>query len=163
MHLEKPLDKAPLRRVPLQERVLGELAGERDDALVFAASSVINEITAPNYDGAVVVRDVSTDRGTYTLRGSRVFGADGGQPVVLVYATPLPVLPEPAPPPDIRSCFHLTRKEARVAVLLADRKTNEQIARELCVSTHTARHHTQSVLGKLGISSRREVAERLGI
>lgn len=57
--------------------------------------------------------------------------------------------------------FRLTLQEARVAVLLARRRTNREIARELGISPHTARHHTESVLRKLNVHTRREVAARL--
>lgn len=54
--------------------------------------------------------------------------------------------------------FHLTDRECRVARLLADRRSNMEIACELRISPHTARHHTEIVLGKLGGHSRRDVA-----
>jgi DNA-binding CsgD family transcriptional regulator len=44
---------------------------------------------------------------------------------------------------------------------LAQRKTNPEIAHALCISPHRARHHTEAVLSKLGISSRREVRARI--
>jgi DNA-binding CsgD family transcriptional regulator len=61
----------------------------------------------------------------------------------------------------IRERYRLTRREARVALLLADQKSNDEIAEDLFISSHTARHHTQSVLNKLGVRSRREVATTL--
>jgi DNA-binding CsgD family transcriptional regulator len=51
----------------------------------------------------------------------------------------------------------LTRTEARVARLLALRLTNAEIAAQLYISQHTARHHTESVMAKLGVKSRRDV------
>jgi len=51
----------------------------------------------------------------------------------------------------------LTRREAQVAELLACRWSNAEIARHLGVSGHTARHHTERVLSKLGLTSRRDV------
>jgi DNA-binding CsgD family transcriptional regulator len=53
--------------------------------------------------------------------------------------------------------FRLTAREAEVAMLLAQRRTNKEIARALAVTTHTAKRHTERVLGKLGINSRRHV------
>jgi DNA-binding CsgD family transcriptional regulator len=52
----------------------------------------------------------------------------------------------------------LTPQEALVALLLAQRRSNQDIARELVISAHTARHHTESVLSKLGVRRRAEVA-----
>ena len=151
----------------VRDRILGDTYGSRDEALVFAASSIIKEITSARYNGAIVERQISTEQGAYTLQGSRVHGPDGVHPVVIVFTEPLAEPPAqavrqglpPVPSADeIRIRFNLTRKEARVAELLATQMTNEQIADVLCISTHTARHHTQSVLSKLSIRSRRDVA-----
>ena len=139
----------------IRERLLGDVNG----ALIFAASSITNEISNPRYTGATVVREVQTERGSYTLTGRRVIGPDGVQPIVLVYAEA--GQPEPAPEDKLRERFRLTRKEARVALLLAQYMSNEQVAAELCISPHTARHHTQSVLDKLGIKSRKDVKPRI--
>lgn len=152
---------APIPTV--RDRILGEVQpGPRDEALVFAASSIINELTAPRYAGAMVERQIETEQGSYTLQGSRVLGVDGVHPVIFVYAVPRPQASQPAIDLEaLRQRFRLTRKEARVAELLAAHKSNAQIATALFISSHTARHHTQSVLGKLGVSSRRDVADVL--
>ena len=146
----------------VRDRILGDTYGARDEALVFAASSIIKEITA-QYQGGTVEREITTDLGSYVLQGSRVYAADGVHPVVIVFAQPMrpadaPAAPALPNPDDVRVRFNLTRKESRVALLLAAQKSNEQIAADLFISTHTARHHTQSVLSKLGLNSRRDVA-----
>jgi len=56
---------------------------------------------------------------------------------------------------------HLTRSELKVARLLAEGRSNKGIAMDLGISAHTARHHTQRVLQKLGARSRAEVGRRL--
>lgn len=53
--------------------------------------------------------------------------------------------------------FGLTERESEVARLLASRKTNKEIARLLSITPHTSWRHTEHVLQKLGISSRRDV------
>jgi DNA-binding CsgD family transcriptional regulator len=58
---------------------------------------------------------------------------------------------------DLRRRFRLTDREAEVALLLAQRHTSKEIACVLGVSWHTARRHTERVLGKLGVNSRRQV------
>lgn len=63
-------------------------------------------------------------------------------------------LPEPR---RLTGRFGLTPREAQVARRLALRRTNSEIARELHVSGHTARKHTERVLRKLRIHSRRDV------
>lgn len=62
---------------------------------------------------------------------------------------------------ELVSKFGLTRREAEVALLLSKRKSNREIARTLVISEHTARRHTEHVMGKLGVHSRREVRDRL--
>lgn len=61
----------------------------------------------------------------------------------------------------IRQHFGLTRRESAVAWCLAHRQSNDEIARALSVSPHTARHHTERVLGKLKVHSRRAVRDVL--
>jgi DNA-binding CsgD family transcriptional regulator len=51
----------------------------------------------------------------------------------------------------------LTRREIEIARLLASRRRTSEIAELLGVSVHTARRHTEHVLMKLGVHSRREV------
>lgn len=63
---------------------------------------------------------------------------------------------------DLRSDSEgLTQRQRQIARLLANRATNAEIAGALGISVHTARHHSQNVLEKLGISSRSEVRARL--
>ncbi len=60
-------------------------------------------------------------------------------------------------PSELVRWFDLTRREAQVARRLSLRRTNAEIAREMHVSEHTVRRHTERVLRKLRISSRRDV------
>lgn len=148
------------------ERVFAGTQGLWDDALIFAASAIMSDVAQPTYSGEPVVREIRTDRCVYTLRGQRAATPDGFRPIVSVTAEPVPPhLPPQLPQPDssdkARKRFLLTRKEVRVAQLLAARKSNAEIAAELCISPHTARHHTQAVLGKLGVRSRYDVAGAL--
>jgi DNA-binding CsgD family transcriptional regulator len=57
----------------------------------------------------------------------------------------------------------LTKRQAEVALLMAERKSAKRIASELGISHNTARRHCQAVLRRLGLHSRTEVAEALGI
>ena len=59
----------------------------------------------------------------------------------------------------------LTQREAEIARLVVRRHTNAEIARELFVSVKTVETHMRNIFGKLGVSSRVEVAraaERAG-
>jgi DNA-binding CsgD family transcriptional regulator len=57
--------------------------------------------------------------------------------------------------------FGLTRREAQVASLLSQGRSNQAIARELDISEHTARHHTQRILAKLEVHSRGEAGAKI--
>jgi DNA-binding CsgD family transcriptional regulator len=69
--------------------------------------------------------------------------------------------PEFPPLAVLRERYGLTKREAEVALLLAAGLKNEQVADRLFVSPHTARHHVESVLAKLEVTSRSAVAVRL--
>lgn len=62
---------------------------------------------------------------------------------------------------QLRARFGLTPRELEVARLLAEGRRNSAIAQALGISPHTARHHTQHVLAKLGAHSRAEAGARL--
>lgn len=51
--------------------------------------------------------------------------------------------------------YRLTPRQAEVARLLAVGATNREISDRLGISIHTARHHAQSVLNKVGTHSRK--------
>jgi DNA-binding NarL/FixJ family response regulator len=57
--------------------------------------------------------------------------------------------------------YGLTRREAQVARLLARGRSNQAIARDLNISAHTARHHTQRILAKLEVHSRGEAGAKI--
>jgi DNA-binding CsgD family transcriptional regulator len=54
----------------------------------------------------------------------------------------------------------LTSRQAEVLALLAQGLTNAELAEKLFVSPRTAEHHVEAILTKLGVSSRREAAQR---
>jgi DNA-binding CsgD family transcriptional regulator len=63
---------------------------------------------------------------------------------------------------DHLQLYHkLTQRESEVAILLAQGASNVAIASILSISPHTARHHTQAVLAKLGARSRSEAGAKL--
>lgn len=55
----------------------------------------------------------------------------------------------------------MTPREIEVALLLIEGCSNRTVASRLGISPHTARHHTQRVLAKLGVHSRAEAGARL--
>jgi DNA-binding CsgD family transcriptional regulator len=120
---------------------------------------------------------VDARRGSTTIRGQcRITPASGGTIIVevsgsvdwatgtiqLAGTTPYAVdvrgadsadrdRPAPSAPPA------LTQREIEVACLLARGDSNARVAEVLRISPHTARRHTESVMLKLGASSRAQV------
>ena len=75
-----------------------------------------------------------------------------GQPMQVSFAV-LDVAPEPYTVTPV-----LTARETDVVKLIARGLTNRQIADELVISERTASSHVYRLLGKLGFSSRAQVA-----
>jgi DNA-binding CsgD family transcriptional regulator len=104
--------------------------------------------------------EVATGRARY-----RVHASYAGRSV-LGPAAPILVLlervtPEPWSDAALEARFRLTPREVAVARLLAERRGAREIARELTISVHTARRHTEHVYVKLGVGSRDAVADVL--
>jgi DNA-binding NarL/FixJ family response regulator len=62
---------------------------------------------------------------------------------------------------SLRLRYGLTWREAQVAILLVEGRPNSEIAEELKISPHTARHHTQRILSKLCVHSRAAAGAKL--
>lgn len=65
--------------------------------------------------------------------------------------------PPPFPSDLIKQRYRLTGREIEVVELLAAGLTNSEIAGRMGVSTHTAHHHTESVMMKLSLHSRAQI------
>jgi DNA-binding CsgD family transcriptional regulator/tetratricopeptide (TPR) repeat protein len=84
------------------------------------------------------------------------YALSGGDSSTLAKRTVEQTVPTTVPPPT------LTRREREVAKLVAQGLTNRQIAEALFVSERTIDHHVSNILKKLSLSSREQVASRLG-
>ena len=62
---------------------------------------------------------------------------------------------------SLRARYRLSRREAQVALLLADRRTDAEIAAELGISWHTVRSHVEGIFAALHCHSRRDAATKL--
>ncbi|HEX8212305.1 MAG TPA: LuxR C-terminal-related transcriptional regulator [Longimicrobium sp.] len=106
------------------------------------------------------IRSVRTAAGECRLQGAYV-GADlfGAGPSVLVGVQTPP--DDPSSPERLSERFGLTRSQTRVARLLAEGLRNDEIARRLFISAHTARHHVEQVKRKVGGHTRAALAARI--
>ncbi len=62
---------------------------------------------------------------------------------------------------DGRGVETLSGRELEVANLIRDRRTNKEIAGELFLSLKTVESHVRNIFGKLGVSSRVDIARAL--
>jgi predicted ATPase/DNA-binding CsgD family transcriptional regulator len=66
--------------------------------------------------------------------------------------------PQKKPPaPAVSGAAPLTRRELQVARLIAEGRSNKEIAAELVISQRTAENHVEHILAKLGFTSRAQV------
>lgn len=104
----------------------------------------------------VASRELRTEFGNLRMRasyiGPNLFGFGSS---LLVSLDGVPLVPQSDA--SLAQCFRLTPQEIRVARLLADGRSNRDVAALLFISPHTARTHTERVLQKLGVRSRAEV------
>jgi non-specific serine/threonine protein kinase len=70
---------------------------------------------------------------------------------------PFSTSPAPKQPSDGGKSASLTRREEKIATLVARGLTNRQIASELAISEHTVANHVAKILRKLGLDSRSQI------
>jgi DNA-binding CsgD family transcriptional regulator len=109
---------------------------------------------------SALTRGVVTAAGRYDLRGAAEAKNDTAG--ALVIAVVLERAPSDAEfSGRLIERYSLTPREAAVARFLARRRSTAEIADALGISTHTARHHAERVLAKLGVRSRAAAAAKL--
>jgi DNA-binding NarL/FixJ family response regulator len=80
---------------------------------------------------------------------------------------PAPAAPVPSPgrlaahPTADHGACGLTLRQAEVALLIAQGRSNPEIAEQLGISRFTARNHAEQILARLKVESRRQVARAL--
>jgi len=73
------------------------------------------------------------------------------------------IFPRPPLPSEnaLRTRFGFSLREAQVAVLLAERRTDAEIATRLGISWHTVRSHVERIFSRLDCHTRRDAADKL--
>ena len=135
---------------PARERRLWANIRRLTQAVVMSSSAPAGFVRRelPTVEGQM---DVYT-----TVTGDRT----GDEKTVVVVVTP-PVATSSPTCADVRREFGLTKREAEVALLLAARRSNKEIADHLSIADKTAWRHTERVMAKLNTSSRRDVGRVL--
>lgn len=129
-----------------------------------AASSLGRFLREDDDDAPVpafpVTSQLRTDRSRYRIRASYLGDALADVPmtVLVVLECLTPTVPTDS---ELAERFSLTPRQAETARLLADGRSNRDIAEALCVSEHTARHHVEQVLLKLNVDNRSAVLPQL--
>ena len=114
---------------------------QRDQALAVARATLGEKIFARAWsEGLQMTIEQAIDE-ALTIPGSDVGGAT-----------------EPSRSSADTSASPLTPREREVAVLVARGLTNRQIADELVIGERTAEAHVGNILGKLGFTSRAQIA-----
>lgn len=145
-------------------RLLG--ADEEREKLIAAIARCADDLvrwlegSTPLESPPDISAEVTTAENRYRLAASHLEGGSVGEPTrALVVVRPaVPALPDDG---ELRHRYRLTPRQAEVALLLAEGRSNREIAEELAISQHTARHHAQRVLEKVGADSRKALAIHL--
>jgi DNA-binding NarL/FixJ family response regulator len=120
-----------------------------DDDSVFAAMRA----GAKGY----LLKDSGGDEVVYAIRavasGEAVFGSGVAERIIGFFSGPRPATPQRAFP-------ELTEREEEVLSLVAQGKSNQEIARQLFVSLKTVRNHVSNILLKLQVADRAQAVIR---
>jgi DNA-binding NarL/FixJ family response regulator len=120
-----------------------------DDDSVFAAMRA----GAKGY----LLKDSGGEEVVYAIRavasGEAVFGSGVAERIIGYFSGPRPATPQRAFP-------ELTEREEEVLSLVAQGKSNQEIARQLFVSLKTVRNHVSNILVKLQVADRAQAVIR---
>ena len=151
--LLSPADAAPLNRE------LASVATECAGVVTGFRGRSAHPIS-PFFPAGRLRRKLALKGATFTLTASalaREPSAYAASVAVVVERAEHVVFPEGL----LRARYDLTPREIEVARFLADGASNAAIANALGISPATARHHTEAVLAKLGVSSRARIPRLL--
>jgi DNA-binding CsgD family transcriptional regulator len=135
-------------------RWIAELEGQLRDPLPHSICAVAQRARTLRDDGEPAARSrLQTRTGSWlAVHGTKLGGRVA---VVLERAQPHEVAP------IILLAYGLSQREENVVQLLLHGLSNEEIAADLKLSTHTVKDHIKSIFRKVGAASRAEVAARI--
>ncbi|HEX7239090.1 MAG TPA: helix-turn-helix transcriptional regulator [Longimicrobiaceae bacterium] len=133
-----------------------------EDALRCYARSIARAGSCPDCDGRAgppATLEFPTSDGAYLLWGWCVeLGRYGlGRLTLMTVQPPPPELPSDT---VLRERWELTPRELEVAKLMAEGRSNADIALALGIAPNTVRSHTEKVFRKLDVRSRAEVGPK---
>ena len=154
---------APSGRVLHRNPALSQVAAVDGQAQVMDAIDRVARTLATAGTAArrrdSLTSSTSVASGRWRVVGRRLERQCSGATAILVSL--LPCAPDAGSGEELRASHGLTRREMEVVRLLRLRRSNAEIASALGISEHTARHHTENVLLKLGLHSRTRIDDRL--
>ncbi len=125
-------------------------------AAVFAAAAALDREEGTPSEPPRTIRLRAGDGRWLTLHATRLRGRTAGQTAVVL---------EVARPSDVASLYldllGLTAAQARVAALVLQGRSTQEIVNELRISSHTVQEHLRAVFDKVGVASRRELVAHL--
>jgi non-specific serine/threonine protein kinase len=135
------------------------------EALRETISDPLAPADQPEYDRSMAAARVGLDEGSWeaAFAEGKLMPLEEAVEYALLGEEESTLSTSPVPePPSTNELANLTRREMEVAALVGKGLTNRQIASELVLSERTVDHHVASILKKLGLRSREQVASRLG-
>jgi DNA-binding NarL/FixJ family response regulator len=116
-----------------------------DAALEAGADAYVLKAAHPN-DIASAIRQSFAHSASFYMGGSR--SADAAEPAAIAAAAPKP--------PD--ESYGLTRRELEILQLVAEGRSNAQLAKMLWVTEQTVKFHLSNIYRKLDVSNRTEAS-----
>jgi predicted ATPase/DNA-binding CsgD family transcriptional regulator len=141
-----------------QARLAAQLFGSADTVRAGAGNRVMPFI-APTV--AQAKASASAALGTFRFEAERTAGSRLSRDAAVRLALGEPARVAVAAQDDGAGNGLLSMREAEVARLVAEGLSNKEIGSRLFISVHTVDSHVRSILNKLGVNSRAQVAARM--
>lgn len=140
------------------DRLTEFLASDRERKRLDQALAALGQGLLSPTGPSATRAELATKRACYLITGTALARLAGGPGRAVVTARMLGGPPNsPGQLDRVRQRYQLTDAEARVAALVARGLRDAEIARQLGISPHTARHHTDRIRRKFGVNSRAKV------